>query len=299
MKYVRTPDSQFASLSDWPYQPHYADYQGMRHHYVSEGPAGSKVAMLIHGEPTWSYLFRKMIPGLREAGFRCVVPDHMGFGRSDKPVDDDWYVIARHYEALRQLITGLDLRDITLFVHDRGGSIGLRQVIDMPERFSRVVIFNTWLHRDDYVYAPKILWWREAATDAKQLGGDMPTGDIVAKFLCRPGHDAAHVKKGFDAPFTDFSSKAGARRFPYLLPFAQPVLGEAKAQAETFVELQKLNLPFHFVWGDSDELLSVPSGQAWCKTLKNASFDVVTGAGHFVPEEAGTEMVPLLLKYLR
>lgn len=299
MKWIRTPDSHFGDLRDWPYAPHYVDYQGMRHHYVDEGSAGSKVAMLIHGEPTWSYLFRQIIPGLRDAGYRCIIPDHMGFGRSDKPASDDWYVIARHYEALRELITTLDLRDITLFVHDWGGPIGLKQVVDMPDRFSRVVIFNTWLHRSDYEYAPKIHWWREAASDPKQLGGNMPTGDIVAKFLCRPGHNLAHVKKGFDAPFTDSASKAGARRFPYLLPFAEPELGQAAAQAETFIKLQKLNLPFHFMWGDADELLSVSSGQAWCQTLKNSTFDIISGAGHFVPEEAGAEIVPILLNHIR
>ena len=205
---------------------------------------------MLHGEPTWSYLYRKMIPKLLEAGYRCIAPDHIGFGRSDKPANDHWFVIRRHYMALRNLIEKLDLRNITIFVHDWGGPIGLRQVVDMPERFSRAVIQNTWLHDNSYVYAPKILWWRQAATDPQQLGGDMPTGQIVSTFLVRPGHDLAHVKAGYDAPFPDASYKAGARRFPFLLPFAEPALGEAEAQAETKAGLRQLELPVNVVFSD-------------------------------------------------
>ena len=296
---LRTADSRFDALDDWPYAPHYIEFEGLRQHYVDEGPRDAKVALMLHGEPTWSYLYRKMMPKLLAAGYRCIAPDHLGFGRSDKPTNDGWFVIRRHYEALRNLIETLDLHNITIFVHDWGGPIGLRQVVDMPERFSRVVIQNTWLHDESYVYAPKIMWWRQAATDPAQLGGDMPTGQIVSTFLLRPGHDLAHVKQGYDAPFPDASYKAGARRFPFLLPFAEPVLGEAAAQAETKAKLRELVLPIHVVFSDADELLSAESGRAWAATLKNGSFDAIPGAGHFVPEEAGEEVAAIVLDRIK
>ena len=181
---LRTPDARFDALDDWPYAPHYLEFDGLRQHYVDEGPRDAPVALMLHGEPTWSYLYRKMIPKLLAAGYRCIAPDHIGFGRSDKPANDEWFVIRRHYMALRNLIEKLDLRNITIFVHDWGGPIGLRQVVDMPERFSRAVIQNTWLHDDSYVYAPKILWWRQAATIPSSSAATCRPGKSCRRFYC-------------------------------------------------------------------------------------------------------------------
>ena len=146
MEIIRTPETHFDGLPDFPWQPHYREWSGLRLAHLDEGPPEAPVALLVHGEPTWSYLYRKMIPGLLDAGYRVIVPDHAGFGRSDKPVGDDWYTIARHVSALRHLIEALDLQKITLFVQDWGGPIGLRQAAEIPERFERLVILNTWLH---------------------------------------------------------------------------------------------------------------------------------------------------------
>ena len=142
-EFLRSDDSHFDALDDWPYEPRYHQWKDMRVHYVDVGPADGPVMLLLHGMPTWGYLYRTMIPQLVEAGYRCIAPDHLGFGRSDKPTDANWYTIARHTEVLTSLITALDLSDITLVCQDWGGPIGLAQASTMPERFTRLIIMNT------------------------------------------------------------------------------------------------------------------------------------------------------------
>lgn len=165
--FVRTPDRNFDNLVAFPFEAHYCDVEGLRMHYVDEGAAGAPVALMLHGMPTWSYLYRSVIPVMCDAGFRCVAPDHIGFGRSDKVTDPSWYNIARHTSNLTHLIHELDLRDVTIFVQDWGGPTGLAQVAMMPERFTRLVIMNTWLHHDGYEYTPAIRAW---------IAGNLPGG---------------------------------------------------------------------------------------------------------------------------
>ncbi len=176
---------------------------GLRTHYLDEGPRGGPVALLLHGEPTWSYLYRRMIPGLVAAGYRCVAPDHIGFGRSDKVLDDRWYVIGAHVERLRGLIERLDLREVTLFVQDWGGPIGLINATETPDRFARLVILNTWLHHDGFDYTPAIRRWRAAATDPLWLNwteGNLPVGAIVERSLVHPPADRAALRAAYEAP---------------------------------------------------------------------------------------------------
>ena len=156
---LRTPDTNFDGLADFAFEPHYLDIDGLRMHYVDEGAPEAPVALLVHGMPTWSYLYRHMIPPLVAAGYRCIAPDHIGFGRSDKVTDPAWYDIARHVANLSTLVTALDLQRITLFVQDWGGPTGLAQYASMPERFERLVIMNTWLHHEGYEYSPGALNW--------------------------------------------------------------------------------------------------------------------------------------------
>jgi tRNA(adenine34) deaminase len=171
---LRTPEARFQDLRGFPWEPRYlADLpsaQGLRLHYVDEGPRNAPIALLLHGMPTWSYLYRHMIPPLLAVGFRCIAPDHIGFGRSDKVTDPFWYDIKRHTDNLTQLITALDLRRITLFVQDWGGPTGLAQYAAMPERFERLVIMNTWLDHAGYEYSPGILQWIQQ----NQPGGEVP-----------------------------------------------------------------------------------------------------------------------------
>ncbi len=284
------PPAVLEPMPGFPYRSHTRTWNDVRLAHIDEGPRDAPVALLIHGEPTWSYLYRKMIPGLLESGYRVVAPDHAGFGRSEKPIDDAWYTIGGHIEALQDLIITIDLRRITLFVQDWGGPIGLRQSTTMPERFERLVILNTWLHHDAMTYSEGVRWWRDAALDPTRLGGDMPTGRIVAGTLRRPGHDLEAVANAYDAPFTGQDSKAGARRFPFMLPFAEPALAQADLQARDFAILPTLTIPKHVIFGDADEIFTADWGRLWAAQL-GATFDAIPGAGHFVQEDAGEDIV--------
>jgi haloalkane dehalogenase len=290
----RAPEARFDALTNFPYAPHYRDWQGLRLAHYDEGPRDAPVALLVHGMPTWGYLYHTMIPPLLAAGYRIVAPDHPGFGRSDKPTDDNWYRTSRHVESLRQLIETLDLKRITLFVHDWGGPIGLRQVVEMPDRFARLAIMNTWLHHDGFTYNDGVRWWREAAADPAQYGGDMPTGQIVAAGLGREGHDKEAVAAAYDAPFEGVESKAGARRFPVCLPFGDPELGDAALQARDYEALPKLAMPKHVLFGDADLTFTTEWGRQWAEQL-GATFDIIPGAGHFCQEDAGADVVEAFL----
>ena len=148
VRFLRSPDAHFSDLPGYAFSPNYLEFEGLRLHYIDEGPRDGPVALLMHGMPTWSFLNRKIIAKLVEAGYRCIAADHIGFGRSDKVIEDDWYSIARHIAAHELLIDTLDLRGITLFCQDWGGPISLAQVAQMPERFAHLVIMNTWLHHE-------------------------------------------------------------------------------------------------------------------------------------------------------
>lgn len=292
----RTPDSRFAGLAGYPFAPHYQYWRGLRMHYVDEG-RGAPV-LLLHGEPTWSYMYRDVIPALVQAGYRCVAPDFVGFGKSDKVLDDDWYVIERHVESIRAFIEALDLRDVTLVVHDWGGPIGLRQAVDMPGRFARLVILNTWLHHHGFVYTDMIRRWRAYSLRFEPGTGDIPTGEIVARWPRIDETRRAAVKAAYDAPYPDAASKAGARRFPWCIPVGEPGAGNAADQARCFEALKGLGLPAHLVFGDRDEIFSPEWARAWAREIPGATVDTVPGP-HHVPEESGPEIAQIMLRYMR
>jgi haloalkane dehalogenase len=157
--FLRTDEAAFEGLPDYPFAPRYIEVEGLRLHYVDEGPRDGPTVLLMHGMPTWSFLNRHIIRDLVAAGYRCIAADHIGFGRSDKVIDDSWYSITRHVEAHRVLVESLDLREATLFCQDWGGPIGLAQAARSPERFSRLVIMNTWLHHEAYAYTDALRRW--------------------------------------------------------------------------------------------------------------------------------------------
>lgn len=302
MEAIRTDESRFADLPDFPYEPQYRDWNGLRVAHIDvspdDAPEDAPVALLMHGEPTWSYLYRKMIPPLLAAGYRCVAPDHVGFGRSDKPVDDNFYVIERHCERTRFLIEDLDLQNITVFVQDWGGPTGLRQAVDMPDRFERLVIMNTWLHHADYAYSPAIRFWRESATNPMWLGwtgGDLPCGAIVAGSIGRPDVDRELARRAYDAPFESAAAKAGARRFPWCIPLGEPEAGNAADQERCFNALLTWAKPVHFIFGDRDPIFTADWGRNWSDMIAGSTFDTVEGASHFLQEEAGEEIVAAFL----
>jgi haloalkane dehalogenase len=299
----RTPDSAFAALPDWPYAPRYLEWDGLRTHYVDEGPPDAPVALLLHGEPTWAYLYRSMIPPLLAAGYRCVAPDHIGFGRSDKVTDDAWYTAPRHIDRLRGLIERLDLRQITLFVQDWGGPIGLVNATAMPERFARLAIMNTWLHHEGFEYGPGIRAWRAAATNPMWLAwtrGDLPCGAIVERARARREGDPEAIRAAYEAPFAgNPAAKAGARRFPFCIPFAEPEAGGAALQQQAYAALAAWQGPVHLLFGTADRVFPPDWGRAWAATIPGATFDAIERAGHFVQEDAGPEVVACLLERIR
>ena len=297
MNVMRTPDERFQDLPDYPFAPHYLEWQGMRLHYIDEGPGTSGVALLMHGEPSWSFLYRRIIPPLVAAGFRCIAPDYIGFGKSDKVTDDDWYVIERHVESIRHLIEQLGLSDITLVCQDWGGPIGLRQAVDVPERFRRLVILNTWLHHEGHEYTEGIQAWRRRATDPSVLGGDMPIEFIWTNYCTIfKVPDVERVAAAYAAPFTDYGSKAGARRFPWCIPFAEPEAGSAAEQERCFEALKSWPKPAHFIFGAADNVFPPEWGRRWASLIPGATFDEIEGAGHFLQECHGEELARVMLK---
>lgn len=298
--FYRSPDAAFDDLVDFSYAPNYLEWDGLRTHYVDEGPKDAPVALLLHGEPTWSYLYRKMIPPLLAAGFRCVAPDHVGFGRSDKVLDDRWYIIDRHIERLAGLIERLNLNNITLFVQDWGGPIGLINAVASPERFSRLAILNTWLHHNGCEYGPGIRAWREAATNRHWLAWmrhDLPVGAIVRRSCVRPVADVAALEAAYEAPYQgSVKAKAGARRFPWCIPFAEPEAGAAERQAQAFDALKNWSKPVNVIFGADDPIFTPAWGEKWAGMIPGATFDTVDRAGHFCQEDAGEDIVARLFK---
>jgi len=293
---VRTPDERFDAL-DWPFAPRYLTHpDGLRQHYVDERPSGRPrgTFLLLHGEPTWAYLYRDMIRPLVDLGFRVVAPDHLGFGRSDKPTADGWYTIARHRQALDRLVRDLDLTDVHLVVQDWAGPIGLCTAMADLGRYARIFILNTWLHDDTFEYSEGVRLWRQMAVDPLQLGGDMPTGQIVAGVMRRPGHDTDAIVRAFDAPFMGEASKAGARRFPFCIPFAEPELGDAALQAETRARLRTVGLPVHVAFGDDDPIFVWEWAERWAAEIEGATLDRIADAGHFVQTDAPDDVLAVI-----
>jgi haloalkane dehalogenase len=213
---LRTPDERFIGLPGFPFAPRYAEnlpgFQGLRAHYIDEGPTDAReVFLCLHGEPTWSYLYRKMIPVFMAAGHRSVAPDFFGFGRSDKPVEDAAYSFDFHRRFLLAFIERLDLRNITLVVQDWGGLLGLTLPMDLPERFSRLLVMNTMLATGDVPLSKGFLDWRDYVAKTP----DLDSGKLLAR-SCK--HLSAAEAAAYEAPYPDARFKAGVRRFPALVP---------------------------------------------------------------------------------
>ena len=314
-EFIRTPDQNFAGLAGFAYQPRYHEWQDLRLHYLDEGPTDGPVMLLLHGMPTWSYLYRDMIPGLVAAGYRCIAPDHMGFGRSDKPTDGHWYTIARHTEILTSLITDLDLIDVTLVCQDWGGPIGLAQAATMPERFSRLVIMNTWLHHEGYEYTDAIRSWNRNWNPGGLFDRDRP--DVALLLVLSAGlagpevilpalldgtvpeftGRAADVYRGYAAPFAGLPDEAfnGLRRFPRSIPIESYSSGNAAAQTFHYRTLLGWEKPGHFIWGCADDVFPESSGRSWAQQM-GASFDPIADAAHFLQETHGHSVVETILR---
>lgn len=315
--FVRTPSENFSAISDFPYESEFLDIDGLRMAYVDVGPKDGPVALMVHGMPTWSYLYRNIIPPMVEAGFRCIAPDHLGFGKSDKPTDPAWYDIARHTTNLTRLVTQLDLQDVTLFVQDWGGPIGLAQYATMPERFSRLVIMNTWLHHDLYEYSPGILQWiaqnqpgglfRDNIPDKFNWGllmamstGRVSPQDGLLRILSgeKPtlSPEALGVQTAYDAPFLGLGDAGltGPRRFPMCIPVQDPVAGNATVQEHCFQFVNASELPIHFIWGITDNVFTRDWGLKWHGLIPGSTWYEVN-AGHFLQDTCGPEIAAHVL----
>lgn len=317
--FVRTPDANFEGLVGFPYDPHLVGVGGLRMHYIDEGPADGPVALLLHGMPTWAYLYRSMIPVLVDAGYRCVAPDHIGFGRSDKVTDPAWYDIARHTSNLATLIETLDLGDITVFVQDWGGPIGLAQVAAMPARFSRLVIMNTWLHHDGYEYTPAIRNWIAQNEPGGIFCDNVPDrfgwGTLLlvgtrraqpqdALFPLLQGErptltpELTAIRDAYDAPFAGLGQEGvtGPRQFPLSVPVHDHARGDGDAQAAHFDTICSTSLPVHFVWGLADDVFPGDWGLGWHSKIPHSTWDALDDAGHFLQDTHGERIAETVLR---
>ena len=303
---LRTPDERFAALPGFAYPPHYAEIEdrrfgSLRMAYADEGPRDAPPVLMLHGEPTWSYLYRKMIQPVVAAGYRAVAPDHIGFGRSDKPAERTDYSYQAYVDWLRQFVEALDLRRITLVCQDWGGPIGLRVLSEIPDRFDAVLATNTLL--PTFELPPKGIagWpgeqieaWAKTCRDAN----DLPISEIVASVCAdRP---SAEILRAYDAPFPDPSHKSAALAITGCIPIRPDMPGLAENR-QAWEVVEKFTGPFLTAFSDRD-----PSTKAWEKVFRervsgaNGQPHVeIAGAGHFVQEEKGEALAEVLLALLK
>jgi haloalkane dehalogenase len=275
---IRTPDPLLEGLPDFPYAPRYRTVGGLRLAHVDEGE-GTPVVMW-HGEPTWGFLWRHVLPPVRDAGHRVVLPDLAGFGRSDKPLDPGWYSYDRHVETAATLLEDLDLRDATFVVHDWGGPIGLRLAVEHPDRVARLVLTDTGLFTGEQ---PMSDTWH-AFADFVARTEDLPVGMLVRRACHRDPGDA--VAAAYDAPFPNAASKAGARAFPALIP-QRPDAPGAAAGKRVLEALRTDERPLLMLWADEDPVLPPKVGEAFARALGRPAPRPVPEAGHFLQEDQG------------
>ena len=293
MDALRTPDERFADLPGYDFAPHYVDIGGLRMHYVDEGPADAAPVLLLHGEPSWSYLYRKMIPPLVAAGHRVIAPDLIGFGKSDKPGEISDYSYQRHVDWMRQFVEDLGLRDITLFGQAWGSLIGLRVAAENEERFARIVIGNGALPTGDHEVSEAFMEWREFATTSPKFD----IGRIIQRATVLELPD--EVVAAYDAPFPDDSYKAGARVFPALVPISpDDPASEANRRAwAVFMNWQK---PFLTTFSDKDPILG--GGEKVFKKLVPGAAGqphvIIKDGGHFLQEDKGEEIAQVMIEFI-
>jgi haloalkane dehalogenase len=286
---VRTPDELLEGLPDFPFTPSYREHDGLRLAHLDEGDGPPVV--FFHGEPTWSFLWRKVIPPVRDAGFRCVAPDLPGFGRSDKPTDLEWYSYDRHAAAMVAMFEELDLRGATVVVHDWGGPIGLRVAVEQPQRVDRIVVLDTGLFTGHQEMNDAWMAFRNFVERTE----DVPVGLLVRR-ACKtdPGDE---VIAAYEAPYPSPESKAGARAFPLILPISPDMPG-AQAGQRVLEALRGDPRPKLFLWGDSDPVLPLETGRRFAAALGGEIDHVIEDAAHFLQEDAGPQIGGLIADWL-
>lgn len=284
----RTPDERFENLPGYAFEPRWHDVDGLRMHYLDEGSGAPTVC--FHGEPTWAYLYRKMLPVLSKAGQRVICPDFPGFGRSDKPTDRRWYSYDRHVEHVSSLLGALDLREATVVVQDWGGPIGLRWAVENAERVARLVILNTGLFTGRV--SKGFMAWRNFA----ERNPDLPVGFVIQSATA--GELPDEVLAAYEAPFPDAESKAGVAEFPLLVPTGDDQPG-AEAMRDVAAELARWEKPALVAFSDSDPVFPYPrAGAYFTELIPGAGEQVrIEGAAHFLQEDRGEEIAGHIVRF--
>ncbi len=299
MPYLRTPDDQFASLPDFDFAAHYVEVADpaepgatLRVHYLDEGPAQGPVVLLMHGEPSWCYLYRHMIGPLVAAGFRCIAPDLVGFGKSDKPTERATHTYANHVEWMREaLFDRLELRDITYFGQDWGGLIGLRLVGEHPQRYSRVIVSNTGLNTGDRGAGEAFLAWQEYARTAVEF----PIGRIISAGVLTGLTDAEI--NAYNAPFPSDEYTVAPRTMPSLVP-TTPDNPASAANRAAWSVLESWDKPFLIAFSDSDPLTAGGERSFLKVPEKFRQQVVIESAAHFVQEDKGPELAEIIISFI-
>lgn len=290
---ARTPDSRFEGLPDYDFAPHYVDIDGMRMHYVDEGPRDGEVVLLLHGEPSWSYLYRHMIPPLRDAGLRVIAPDLIGFGKSDKPTRRSDYSYAGHVGWMTAFIEALDLSGINLFCQDWGSLIGLRVAAENEHRFARIALGNGALPTGDQAIPRAFKIWRTFALYSPWF----PIGRILQMGTVEE-LSAAEVA-AYDAPFPSARYKAGARAFPKLVPTTpdDPARDANRAAWDVFRQWTK---PFLTTFSNRDPIMR-GGEKVWQDSVPGAQGQehvIIRNAGHFLQDDKGPELADVLIRFI-
>lgn len=299
MQALRTPDSQFDNLIGYSFAPNYAniaDGEGgeLRLHYVDEGPKDGLTILLLHGEPSWSFLYRKMIPGLVAAGCRVIAPDLIGFGRSDKPIERDDYSYQNHMDWLTEWFLGMGLSRVVMFCQDWGGLLGLRLLAENPELFSGTVAANTFLPTGDVPASESFLNWQSFS----QTVPEFPSGKIISGATV--SELSEEVLAGYNAPYPEERYKSGARQFPLLVP-TTPNDPAANANREAWKVLSKLEMPFLTAFSDQDPI-TAGGEKSFHKMIPGCNGQdhvTIQDGGHFLQEDKGEELVQVVLTFIK
>ncbi|EMY78458.1 haloalkane dehalogenase [Leptospira weilii serovar Ranarum str. ICFT] len=294
MKILRTPDSAFENLPGYDFQANYVEVRNLRMHYLDEGNAeGKETILLLHGEPSWSYLYRKMIPPLSAVGYRVIAPDLIGFGKSDKPDDPDFFSYQAHMDWLKEFVEKLNLRNVTLFCQDWGGLLGLRLAAESQERFSRIVAANTFLPTGDVPPKEEFLKWRHFSQNVKRFSiGTVVKNGCVSTL-------SPEVIAAYDAPYPDESYKAAARKFPALVPITpdDPASGPNRKAWEILRTWKK---PFLTAFSDGDPITK--GGDIFFRRLipgaKGQKHVTIANGGHFLQEDKGEELAEVIKTFI-
>jgi len=299
MEILRTPDDRFSNLPDYPFEPHYLTIKdrledvGIRIHHIDEGDTAAQTVLMLHGEPSWSFLYRKMVTPFVQGGYRVVAPDLPGFGKSDKPGKRTDYSYARYVAWMLDWLRAMDLHNIILICQDWGGLIGMRLVAAEPDRFARVVTTNTMLPTGDHSPGEAFMQWQKFSQEVPVF----PVGQVISKGVVTPLPDA--VIAAYNAPFPDESYKEGARQFPTLVP-TTPDDPESQPNRDAWKVLMTFTKPWLCAFGDSDPITS-PAAAVIQKLIpgsKGQPHTTLRGGGHFIQEDCGEELSRVVLEWL-